>query len=475
MIDTIEYINIQTKEVLDMNRLDKLPDNAMLKIYPQHFEIWCSEKNNELGLDIYKMTKATNIRAWWYCPKCDDIYPQSIANKHRGSGCSICNGKYVTRVNCIATTNPSIAKLMLNPQDSLSYTKNSDMKVDWKCGDCGNIIKNRAIKDINRRGLSCSVCSDGVRFPEKVMSGLLAQLKVNYNYDMSTKFSKDKRYDFYLPDYNMIIETHGGQHYFEGFKTIKGSRTLKEEQENDRYKYNLAIKNGIYKYIVIDSRYSELEWIKNSILNSELADVFDLTHIDWDVILLNSTKSNKIECLNMYLKGRRDYKEMANELKVDYATIISWLNFWNKEGKCEYTPFDSSKTIIQLDLEGNYIKEWSSIGKARKQYKNVSKVLNKERSNDQGYRFMYKDDYDKYLQDKSSYSFYVNKKITKQIVQLSIDDEFIREWDSMIDAAKYYGKNNQSGIAGVCNKRKITSIGFKWMYKEEYDKLVKNK
>jgi len=43
----------------------------------------------------------------------------------------------------------------------------------------------------------------------------------------------------------------------------------------------------------------------------------------------------------------------------------------------------------------------------------------------------------------------------------------------MIEAAKSLGKNNASGIGGVCQGRKNSSAGFKWMYKEDYDELLK--
>jgi hypothetical protein len=61
---------------------------------------------------------------------------------------------------------------------------------------------------------------------------------------------------------------HGGQHYKSGFNI--SNRSLNEEQKNDLIKEKLAKKNGILHYIVIDSRRSTVEYIKNSIINSEL-------------------------------------------------------------------------------------------------------------------------------------------------------------------------------------------------------------
>lgn len=48
------------------------------------------------------------------------------------------------------------------------------------------------------------------------------------------------RYDFYLPDYNILIEYHGEQHFNKN--TLYYSETL---LENDKKKYEYAIKSGI--------------------------------------------------------------------------------------------------------------------------------------------------------------------------------------------------------------------------------------
>ena len=68
---------------------------------------------------------------------------------------------------------------------------------------------------------------------------------------------------------------------------------LKNQQENDKNKYELAINNGIKpsNYIVIDCRYSDLDFIKNNIINSRFNKIFDLSNIDWLKIGQDSEKS----------------------------------------------------------------------------------------------------------------------------------------------------------------------------------------
>ena len=61
-----------------------------------------------------------------------------------------------------------------------------------------------------------------------------------------------RRYDFYVPSLNAIIEVHGAQHYEQGFDSI-GGRSFEEERANDILKEKLAIDNGIKHYIVINA------------------------------------------------------------------------------------------------------------------------------------------------------------------------------------------------------------------------------
>lgn len=44
------------------NKTIKLADNAMLKARPELFDEWCFEKNDELGFDIYKVTKGIRVK-----------------------------------------------------------------------------------------------------------------------------------------------------------------------------------------------------------------------------------------------------------------------------------------------------------------------------------------------------------------------------------------------------------------------------
>ena len=67
------------------------------------------------------------------------------------------------------------------------------------------------------------------------------------------KMLEGKRYlyDFYIKSSNIIIETHGSQHYEEhGFSKLSGI-TLDQQQKRDKEKEDFAKQQGI-NYIIID-------------------------------------------------------------------------------------------------------------------------------------------------------------------------------------------------------------------------------
>lgn len=54
----------------------------------------------------------------------------------------------------------------------------------------------------------------------------------------------------------------------------------------------------------------------------------------------------------------------------------------------------------------------------------------------------------------------------KPILQYSTAGEFIKEWDSATDAARFYNKR-KSDIYTCCKGKQQTAYGYKWKYKEE--------
>ena len=271
-------------------------------------------------------------------------------------GCSLCGNKIVaTDINSISATHPYLVRYFKNIEDTYIHTYSSGDNVCLICPDCNCEIKTR-IRDFIRRGLSCRKCGDNIPFGEKLMFSILEQLNLNFQTELNKStfdwIINGYRYDFYfeLDDEQYIIETHGIQHYEQQGR--KGARSLEEERENDRLKKELALSNGIKEenYIVINCKYSELKWIKEYILKSNLDKIFDLSKIDW-IQCLEKAYNNLIKLACNYKQNDSNLttQKIGEKMKYSYVTVRGWLKKGNELGWCYYNA-DEERTRIRKTL-----------------------------------------------------------------------------------------------------------------------------
>ncbi|WP_144509862.1 zinc-ribbon domain-containing protein [Bacillus sp. FJAT-22090] len=382
--------------------------NSLAMNNPELAAQWHPTLNGELTPNNTAVN--SNKKVWWQCSKFSDHGWKASVNSRNGhgSGCAICNGSEVLAgFNDMWTTNPEKAKLLLFKVDGYKYTQWSTKKADWKCSCCGGHIKNKAIYTIKNNFLYCKGCADGVSYPEKIIYHLLKQLKIDFNHDKPLKWSQNKRYDFYLPKYKLIIEAHGLQHYQRGFKDL-GGRTLEEEIENDLFKYELAISNGVYHYLRLDARVSDFEYIKNSVEESDLFSILEIKSVDWEELKTKAERNLMKTVCEIWNEGNTITKRIANETSLSLTTVIKYLKRGNEIGLCKY---DKTMTVA-----------------------NGAKTMR------------------------------------KKVVKLTMDYGFICVYESLAEASKIEGLSDSTISRYVNGKRKTTG-GFKWMYKEDYDKL----
>jgi len=460
-----KYINIQNKEILDITILDNLKDNSMLKNYPLLFEEWNFLENDKKNISILDISKGSNKKVWWI-GKCGHEWYSTVKSRKNGSGCPYCkNRKVLIGYNDINTTNEKLANKMLNKEDRLKYTQFSNKRVDWKCAECNNIIKNKRISDVNIYGLYCNKCSDGISFPEKIMRELLIQLNIEFINEKSFTWSKNKRYDFYLPVSNSIIELHGGQHYSKGFETM-GGKTLKEEKINDELKFDLAKNNDISNYIVIDCSQSEINFIKDSIINSELNKILDISKLDWIDIYNNAEKSISINCLKLWNSGMDSILEISKVLKIHKEMVRRYLKSWSELGECDFLDNDLRKNkILQIDDNNEVIKIWKSVNEISIYYEgnyndrlDILKALNGITKKAYGYKWKY---------EKHNTS----KNLGKRIVMLDENLKLINTYESITQACMINEFKSIAFISKCCKGHKVRAYGFKWMYEEDFSLL----
>lgn len=243
-------------------------------------------------------------------------------NLNQGKGCPCCcvsPNIIVKGINDIATAKPEWISLFVNKEDLYTHTISSKDKVLIKCKNCG-YIKFMCIDTFNCFDFSCDMCGDGVKYPEKVMFNLLNNIMDDFIYQY-TKVNNvwcDKyKYDFHfiLDNEHYIVETHGKQHYEDSWSKLETT------QLNDKIKKELALANEIKEenYIVINCRYSKLDWIKEHVLNSRLSELFDLSKIDWNKCNEFATKSLCKEVCDYW----KLHNDINNEnLNVNYLSKV---------------------------------------------------------------------------------------------------------------------------------------------------------
>ena len=278
-----------------------------------------------LGIDIDKESRRQFARVkCLYCNKERDVRIDTFKKK---GGCPYCCGHIE---NSFYYDNPYLKLYDENKKEinTKFIYKKTDKKYYIKCDKC-EMLSTR-LKNIKGK-FSCEYCSDGIPITEKFIIYLFKQLKINFITQYIPTWSENKRYDFYIPNLNVIIETHGGQHYEECKLT---NRSLKEEQENDRHKEELALNNGVENYIIIDCRYSTFEWLKKNTIK-ELNNVFDLNHINWAKLWTDCQSSLVIRVWELWNEGL-DIIAIGEIVNLENTTVRKYIKTGRDLGKCVY-------------------------------------------------------------------------------------------------------------------------------------------
>lgn len=131
-----------------------------------------------------------------------------------------------------------------------SYNNESIKAYELKCNNCNYKYETR-----EDRLSSCPVCGIRSTYSERFIFSIFIQANINFVVQKEFEWLKNRWYDVYLPDYNIIVEIHGIQH-FEPTKLPDRDQKTKEEIfkeciESDKLKKDAALSNGL-KYYAID-------------------------------------------------------------------------------------------------------------------------------------------------------------------------------------------------------------------------------
>ena len=82
-----------------------------------------------------------------------------------------------SETNSIYALRKDLLKYFKNPEEAKNLGLMSEKKIKLVCPDCGHETE-MMVQNFTRRGFYCKYCKkDGVSFPNKILRGLLKQLK----------------------------------------------------------------------------------------------------------------------------------------------------------------------------------------------------------------------------------------------------------------------------------------------------------
>ena len=345
----------------------------------------------------------------YQCLKDKYIGKISECNLVNGCGCPICsNNKIKIGINDMWTTNPELAKLLANPNDGYKYMQQSNKKVDWRCPQCNNIIKNKDISKIYYYGLSCPRCSDGISYPEKFMYNLLKQLEIDFEYQYSPKWcnykfkgkNKRGRYDFYILSKQIIIEMDGGWHKEDNNlsgQTKEESKQIDQQKDELAFKHNIEVIRIDCDYYIINDKFNN---IKNNILNSKLIQSINLSNINWIEIDKQSQKSLIKQICNVYKNNPDiDITQISKMFKLHKNTIMRYLKLGNKYDLCKYNVTIISKKVICIETQKTYPSTCQAAYLTSVCQTSICNCCNRKLKSAGGYHWMYYEDYLKTRKD----------------------------------------------------------------------------
>lgn len=311
-------------------------------------------------LEIISILKKNNKRYYKYkCLNCDNIDEIREDHLKNGTGCNACckygSLKVAIGINDMNTICPSIIKYLANDKDLYKYRGNSSIKIPLKCPNCGT-IKMISPGEFTTCGFSCPRCGDGISIPNKIMFNILYQLNIDFEIEKKFNWCKylfreklrQGYYDFYIPSKSIIIEMDGGWHIKDN---IRSKQTAEESKYIDDEKDRLAQEHEI-KVIRINCRKSEIEYIKNNILNSELESVLNIKNIDWIICDTFSSSTRVKEVCELWNKNIYNTIDISGLTKLSVSTVRKYLNKGTKINLCKYNGKD---ILIQHNKEISFM------------------------------------------------------------------------------------------------------------------------
>lgn len=361
-ISTYNFKHCQISKIIGKKTKDfKIDIGANLKTNTRNITITNRfnkrDKNNNTVRKYYNYK--CNICGW------DNGVVEESKLLKRKSVCSCCRGTVVVEgINDITTREPWMIEYFKNGnKDAKLYTPNSNKKIFAICPDCGRVSdKEITIANIYAQKNSFCSCSDGFSYPNKFIRNTMYELEkvygsLEYEFEYEKEWTKKKRFDCWFKYNNKeyIVEMDGLQHKNGSFSCY-GGNTIDDEIINDEYKTNIANSNNI-DIIRIDcgySDYNKFNYVVNSVLNSKLNYIFNLSLLDFNLIGKNSEKNIvKSVCYFWDSDENPSILDICSIYHISKHTVRRYLKTGDMYGWCKYDPLMESRNVLNLNIKKN--------------------------------------------------------------------------------------------------------------------------
>jgi very-short-patch-repair endonuclease len=262
---------------------------------------------------------------------CGNEYEVTPSNFIKGRRCPFCCKKNTKRTN--KEFKEEIFNLVRNEYIFLEDYINTDTKIKVKHNICGNEYKVTP-KEFIHNNSRCPICWKKTKesFAIKEIKKFLIKNNIKFidEYKIN-EFDINKRFDLYLPTYNLIIEYDGIQHFIPKFNYNDNSIEFKKQLKRDLLKnYFISSYSNINNYSLLRIRYDmSIKNIKEFLTN----------------FLLKENSSTTINDKNIfYIKNKNIYNHDEY-----YSKLYSLYNL--SELEMEIIQNNLDKDIVSTSIE----------------------------------------------------------------------------------------------------------------------------
>ena len=251
------------------------------------------DKSDNIEFFKKKLSKNGNLgtAVRFTCKNCHKINEQIVANLARNNyncNCQFCSGQKINKDHDIYRM--ELEEKYPNKFELLNNYENVKTNIKVRCLDCG-FIRNVKPNNLLNSGY-CPKC--GIRKSKGEMA-ILNWLKEHNIIFETQKYFQNwdcglHYFDFYIPEFNFVIEFHGIQHYEYNEFFHKDYDTFIYNKGKDSIKKEYALKNNLnylsIKYTLIDNIPLILDKIFGSTTNykSKCFEIESIHQLDEDIV-----------------------------------------------------------------------------------------------------------------------------------------------------------------------------------------------